>query len=113
LIDYFQPGNLLRKNHAITESAIPSLPHLRDAVRGQQASGGKIMKLGIAVIAALVGAEFSLMFSSRKLNRREPAPNARPESAKTPAAVLTVDYLFYTDPTLVKNDSDSYSFGKK
>ena len=40
------------------------------------------MKLRIAIIAALVGVEFSLMFSSRRMSRR-PAPNAPPKLANT------------------------------
>ena len=75
-------GYFLRKNHAFDKSAIPSRTDLRDAVREQGVPGGKIMKLRIAIIAALVGVEFSLMFSSRRMSRR-PAPNAPPKLANT------------------------------
>jgi hypothetical protein len=68
------------------------------------------MKLPIAIIAALLGVEFSFMFLSRRTSRRGPAPNAPPRSARTPDAVPALACLFYVDPKFGAKSTDESCF---
>jgi hypothetical protein len=71
------------------------------------------MKPRIAIIAALVGVECSLMFLSRRMSRRGPAPNAPPRSASTPEAVPALACLYYDDRDFVaKNTNESCFFSE-
>jgi hypothetical protein len=113
LVGYFQPATSSERITPSTKSAIHSNPHLSEAVRGQRVSGAKVMKLPIAIIAALLGVEFSLMFLSRRTSRRGPAPNAPPRSASTPDAVPALACLYYDDPKFfVKSTNQSCFFSE-
>jgi hypothetical protein len=110
LVGYFKPATSSERIMPSTKSAIPSDLHLRDAVRGQRVPGAKVMKLPIAIIAALLGVEFSLMFLSRRTSRRELAPNAPPRSPSTPDAVSALACLFYADPKFVAKSTNQSCF---